>query len=393
MALLLGSILVISAVCEYDFSLRDASNARKEFPQGLPQWSPDGSLIAFTHGDSVYTVKSDGSRLRLLAGQSDDIHDAAHSPSIAPDGSRIAYAAFKHDKWLPWDEDYRWDIVTSGLDGSGRRRLTKGDDTHVRNVNPAWSPDGTRIAFLSDRPTAESPDGSELLGRLTLYTMAPDGSDVRAVAPTVLAKGTTPMWSPDGRSLAFVAFEPDAESGVYEDVLYTVGADGSELARLEKTGSDPAWSPDGSRILFKGVEAGFYTAAPDGSELTRVTDNGDADNLTLRLHLWFPQWSPDGARILLSGPGPVAIVNSDGSGARWLTGYEQSWGMMQASWSPDGSRIAVYSSLDGRISDREVGEMLYTMSPDGSSRRILVRYKPFTGELPGGELEAAHGES
>ena len=135
--------------------------------QTPPAWSPDGSLIAFSHEGGVYTIKSDGSGLHLLAGggaRADvDHYDRASSPSISPDGTRIAYAAFKHDGWLPWDwdTDYDWDNVTSAVDGSDRRRLTKGG--HM-NLSPVWSPDGTRIAFVSNQEEPRSQIG--------IYTMA-----------------------------------------------------------------------------------------------------------------------------------------------------------------------------------------------------------------------------
>ena len=92
------------------------SGMRSEDHQ-VPRWSRDGRLIGFSHGQMVYVVEPDGSGLRRVAGnRAKEFADAAQSPSISPDGTRMAYAAYKHDRWwLPEIEDYQWDIVTSAL--------------------------------------------------------------------------------------------------------------------------------------------------------------------------------------------------------------------------------------------------------------------------------------
>ena len=139
----------------------------RAFDRSLPQWSPDGRLIVFSHNQVVHTMALDGSRLRDVTSDDppkwiwnyDDGFDVAQSPSISPAGSRIAYAAYKHDRWwLPGIEDHQWDIVTSKVEGSGRRRLTKSGG----RLSPAWSPDGSHIAFT--------------WGRRGVYVMDSDGS-------------------------------------------------------------------------------------------------------------------------------------------------------------------------------------------------------------------------
>ena len=310
------------------------------FQHPMPQWSPDGEVIAFTHDQVVYVVESDGSQLRRLLGRRpDDLYDAAQSPSFSPDGSRVAYVAFKHGSWVPWvEEDYRWDIVTAALDGSGRRRLTKSDNILVRYVSPAWSPDGTRIAFVSDRTGhKDSESGKEAKGPLGIYTMSADGSDLRRVAPgiRIASDRNPPVWSPDGRRLAFTALEPDSPDGAWshpvtgqsyrlKDVLYTVGADGLGLTRLgEMTGGLPGWSPDGSRIAFVRIDGdaqAVVTMDPDGSNVTKVLEHRDLFTSSFG----DVSWSPDGTRILISGllvpnaGASVSVVNADGSDPRHL---------------------------------------------------------------------------
>ena len=120
-----------------------------EQPQ-TPQWSHDGRMIMFSHNQTVYAVEPDGSGLREVAGRrgADEL-DAAQSPSISPDGTRVTYTAYRHDRWwLPWIEHHSWEIVTSALDGSDRRKLTDRGFGFAFNFMPSWSP-GSRIAFVS----------------------------------------------------------------------------------------------------------------------------------------------------------------------------------------------------------------------------------------------------
>ena len=99
--------------------------------------------------------------------------------------------------------------VFCGACRSDVRRLTENESLET---NPVWSPDGTRIAFLSDRGNS--------VGRFRLYTMAADGSDVRSVAPSVRASGDPPVWSPYGELLAFYALEePDSEEVTSRQVV------------------------------------------------------------------------------------------------------------------------------------------------------------------------------
>ena len=368
-ATLFVGISVSGGCIEYDFNLGNSVEYGREFEQALPQWSPDGTLTVLSHDQVVYTKELDGPGLRRVTrSRDDDWHDVAQSPSISPDGSRIAYAAFKHDSW-PWGSVYRWDIVTSGLDGSDRRRLTKSASIWVVNMSPAWSPDGSRIAFVSNRTGLKDEGGRERIGAFAVYTMATDGSDVRSVATGVAAEGTTPLWSPDGRSLAFVALEPDSPDPVHgtwydsatkarytvKEVLYTVGADGSGLTRLGETAGYPSWSRDGGRIAFArsdgDTHVAIVTTDPDGSNEKKVFESSEV-RTTGFIDV---SWSPDGTRIAITGlvipwenrpyfggeGNAVSIVGADGSGRPRL--IDAIWLKPRGvSWSPDSSRIAVY---------------------------------------------------
>ena len=95
----------LAAVCEPDRT-RHTMLFEGYDAVASPQWSPDGRLIVFGHHLAVYSVESDGLGLRRLSGGSSAAYEGSHSPNISPDGSRVAYAAFKHDTWLPWIKDY-----------------------------------------------------------------------------------------------------------------------------------------------------------------------------------------------------------------------------------------------------------------------------------------------
>ena len=341
------------------------------------------------HG-STYVVRSDGSSIRRIS-EGTGKYNLDYFPAVSPDGSRIAYTTARHETrgdYSSWGVTRNFEIEVSDLDGSDRRRLTENGDL---DKLPMWSPDGSRIAFVRiDHGITPTRDGG-------IYTIAPDGSDERAIMEFRIRDWLAGQdiedrfgngglaWSPDGKMLALVANEIEhgrGENGEYSSakritrsVLYTVGADGSGLRRLATTSGDyfdvifgsPAWSPDGETIAFLRTEGGLgmtglrlYTIRPDGSgleELALLHENVRAGH-SAKHSL---SWSPDGASLLL-GMGYAIVVNADGSGFR-----EVAWGS-GASWSPDGSRIAIV----GRP-DRDSNHVLYTIAPDGSDQRMLVR--------------------
>ena len=354
--------------------------------RSTPRWSPDGGHIVAASEGAIISVRANGSRFRRLSGGEYVIYDA---PDISPDGERMVYTTTRH-RSLPWSLSAPWrnfEIETSRLNGSGKRRITKDPG---QDVAPAWSPDGTRIAFVRHGSNAESPG---------IYTVAADGSDQQLVVPFRTGSGeegdlavyswgkTGPTWSPNGEMLGYVLRIDNrvrnAQGGLEtlrREVLYTVNADGTELKELfavedslqESITTEPAWSPDSQRIAFlqqitkPQVEARFYTVRPDGSELTQIL--GPDDGLgPFTVFIWenaVLSWSPDGTGVLIpadASDGHLSVVDPDGSNRRRV-GASGAVGI----WSPDGSRIAQYRDADSRI-------YLSTVNPDGSDLRVLVR--------------------
>lgn len=287
-----------------------------------------------------------------------------HGPSITretdPEGNEIVVISEWRDGDPPYPSTY--ELARINIDGTESERLT--DNGSYDNF-PAWSPDGTRIAFVS---------------KSGLYVLAADGArvlphEVQAVVsvqqPRLPAELEVvalhpPAWSPDGARLAFVGWglptQPTGPVAAKFDI-YTVGADGANLQRLTGTVSEPSWSPDGQRIAFAkpdGDDVALYTISADGSDLKRVTtitgwhpQYGEPD--PARAWIENVAWSPDGLKILYTC-GWICVVSVDGKPVNDtpLRGNI-------AAWSPDGSRIAVAGVL------RDVR----SMAPDGSDVRSL----------------------
>ena len=395
--------LIGSGFCQGEMLLEmEVSGARSQ-ANLMPQWTPDGSKIVFSGTRGIHVVGSDGSSLRTIS--RDDVDGTGtraafdYSPALSPDGFRIVYATYRHTHWGIHNSE----LKMYALKGPGFRklisttkfkRLTRSQEN---DLNPAWSPEGDRIAFISGIDYGAS-----------VATMAPDGSEIRHIVRSSgegYIEDVPPVWSPDGRSLAFVAVEftekerewqpafrrQSGPTKVRHNVVYVVGADGSNLTRLGDTISQevgrymgdeyavawvpvnqPAWSPDGSRIAFAKLEDSealkVYTIGSDGSYLREVLS--DAGVRRSGIGHGNLSWSPDGSELLWGINSPHRdgskpplgnlVIRSDGSGFRELPGPGG-----YASWSPDGSRIAV--SPQGHPS-----YVLYTVARDGSDIQVLV---------------------
>ena len=283
-----------------------------------PTWSPDGSRIAFTSDRDgsvdIYAMNADGSGVTRLT--NDRAWDL--TPAWSPDGSRIAHVS-NADAFTRRDGDlfFNFKIHVMNADGSGVTRLT---DSEATDVSPAWSPDGSRIAFASDRDASDLRD-DDLFGT-QIYVMNADGSGVTRLTGVSEASDIFPAWSPDGSRIAFASDRDDSER-VNSDI-YVMSADGSGVTRL--TGGvagetiTPAWSPDGSTIAFTsdrdgGDRSNIYVMNADGSGVTRLTGSESDDG--------FPAWSPDGSRIAFmsdrDGNFEIYVMNADGSGVTRLT--------------------------------------------------------------------------
>ena len=258
----------------------DGSDRRRitqpELYPSSPQWSPDGGQFLFTGACpnpqqmEVCVMDVGGKGLRPVTSHPETSLDAVWSP----DGRRIAFNR-REPKLGPGD------IYIIGVDGTGETRLTT-EPGHERS--PSWSPDGQSIAYSAS-------EGTEQLKVVR----------VGSGAPTILARGgtvnQTPAFSHDGRRIAFSSNRSGKEDSVYgregraapggvllppssgAHDIYVVGVDGQGLTRLTSDTSanySPVWSPDDRHLLFTSDRDGrqeLYVMAADGSRQTRLTNH------------------------------------------------------------------------------------------------------------------------
>ena len=316
---------------------------------------------------------------------------------------------------MPTYFNYRPEILVAHTDGSQNVRLTTNSDF---DNYPSWSPDGTRIAFLSGNVGFPTWEPGRQRGLHTLYTTAADGSGLLPIhdgasGDSLDLAHQPARWSPDGQRLAFVTKTEDrvdddmptaVENAIY--TIYTIGADGADRQRLTEAVSGPSWSPDGTRLAYAkvdGDEVALYTSRVDGSDVRRVTTIEGWDRAWHRGYREDPAgawietvaWSPDGSRVLYTCGWSMCVVDADGSAVgRSPDGLAAR--IAVAAWSPDGSEIAVHRGdtkfpyFRDRISDADVA--LYTMAPDGTDIEVLAWYDAVLGLRSvnaGGQGEAA----
>lgn len=302
--------------------------ALKRTPAGFvsvgPAWSSSGSLLAFARaplfeGGSRRKAAHLMVRDATTGSQRAVAADAfAGAPSFAPDESSVAYVA----QLTP--DGASTAIRAVSLIGQGVHDVTH-PRAKERDQDPAWSPDGARIAYTHVR-------FSRAL-ELEIWSTSPDGS-----AATRLAKNAyDPAWSPDGRRIAFISLRDHNGATCFSDCftngeIYVMNSDGSGKRRLTRTTTDeaaPAWSPDGAQIAFHSARpipegnAELYTMRADGSCTTRLT-NTSVSNTT-------PAWRPGSAYaapLVCDGAVPGArspAMETDLSPARRFHRHRLAW--------------------------------------------------------------------
>lgn len=234
-----------------------------------------------------------------------------------------------------------YEILAVQPDGS---RLVNLTNSWADDVAPVWSPDGRRIAFVSLRDTTAGKWG---LGPGSLYLLDFDpvagarvGEVVRLTDPDT--NDGWPTWSPDGQR---IAFESD-RSGNWE--IWAVNVDGSGLQPLTDHPSQdrfPAWSPDGTAIAFtsdRGGNMDVWRMNADGAQPVNLTQTPGRDR--------YAMWSPDGREIAFNtardGDQEIYTMNADGSNPTNLSRSPDSIEGL-ADWSPDGQRLVLYSNRTG----------------------------------------------
>jgi dipeptidyl aminopeptidase/acylaminoacyl peptidase len=300
-----------------------------------------GVFVAALHGQSPSTVAPSVDQLLSLK--------RVASPRISPDGSRVAYT-LRETNWE--DNAYETEIWVADVRTGSSRQLTNGKKS---SLAPAWSPDGSRVAFISDRTDKRQ-----------IYVIDPLGGEAEVL--TTVEDGVSDFaWSPDGRAIAYSATEPksaavkdrDQKYGEFEIVdqdrrrmkqLFLFDVASRQMVRaLTSTAYNVGnfdWSPDGRFIAFEhrrssdpadlGTADISVVTVADAAVRTLVTQDGPDTN---------PFWSPDGSRIAfesaMANPtffytnGLIAVVPAAGGTPVALTRQFDEDALL-VGWKPNG---------------------------------------------------------
>lgn len=236
-------------------------------------------------------------------------------------------------------DDPNYEIYTIRPDGSGRLRITS--DGGVASYEPAWSHDGTRLAWYGGTP-----------GSADIFVANHDGTGL-----SILNGGgddVSPDFSPDGSQMVFTMVGGEA--------LHTMTYPSGSVTPLAEVGSYPDWSPDGRYITYthwaSGTAAEIWSLDLSLHTITRLTKRS-LDGLCS-----WSEWSPDGSKIayICAGDGTpdIWVMNPDGSGKTNITASWTASDETDPTWSPDGSYLAFVSDLEG-------SKDIWVMNADGSN--------------------------
>ena len=381
-------------------------------PRRAPQLTPDGSKMLMEFGfpsSTLYVALSDGSDFRAISEDTGNFKFYSR-PDLSSDGSRVVYATTKHEierkDYLADSSLIRnFDLETSNLDGSETVRLTSNG---AHDVFPSWSPNNRDIAFVRKWSDYRSERGVFVIRNAHRGGIR-QVLDFERIEDLEFQEGgpyeypsvdhiSGPEWSPDGTLLA-IGIRVYTLGGRWYS-LYVVNADGSRLTQLYSTqdqddelnwhniSGTPAWSPDGSSVAFLVHKISttmneepdvrvIYSVEPDGSNLRELMMQ---ESLALRHNQSDADlsWSPDGSEILFVG---------NQRDRRNSTGFTPTVQVLtvrmseprtvgvgtKASWSADGSRIAIVNELS--IRDRSK-PYLTTVALDGSDRKVVLVWHP-----------------
>ena len=276
--------------------------------------------------------------------------------------------------------DGNLEIYVMDGDGGNQRRVTVNP---ARDEDPAWSPDGKKIAFVSNRNNVNK-------DHMQIWVIDADGKN-----PIRLTDGlvdANPDWSPDGTKILYVTFDVPKDHNLAPGGMTVMDADGNNKRLLENEGGvHPSWSPDGKRIVY--AYGQIYVMDADGRNSEQLTHDVGFKRM--------PSWSHDGTRIAYLANHRIWVMDSNGKNERRLTNINSD---EHPTWSPDSEFIAFHSfqrgvgiyvvdvtsgAVDTLLRDPDIGnydpDWLYpgglSVSPEGSRITIWGRMKKAASSL------------
>ncbi len=246
------------------------------------------------------------------------------------------------------------------MDADGRNRIRLSSPDVKNDIEPAWSPERCRIAFVRFSGTGKGDDD--------IYVMSADGKTIRRLTNDP-GRDTFPDWSPDGKQISFISDRDGSRN------LFVMDANGGNQRQLTNQQLLPRtakgyvqwqqWSPDGQEIAFTynpGTDQGtsIYVIRPDGSGLRQLVDQASE-----------PAWSPDGQKIYFfsnrTGQMEIWAINRDGTGLQQVSNFQRViFAHHSLRVSPDGKQLIFYGIEVGRV-DTEI----YVINVDGSGLKNI----------------------
>jgi Tol biopolymer transport system component len=287
--------------------------ARATFP------GQNGEIAYVWHdgnSDEIFTVSPSGARPKQLTrGESHK-----ESPAWSADGRRVAFVKLR-------DPTLQGDIYTMRANGSDQAVVTS---TLSDDSDPSWSPDGRRLVFTRN-VTEDNPEIG-VYGDRDIFVVDRDGTNLVRLTRTLDASEEDPAWSPDGTQIAFSTYTSRDDGSAYS-TIYVMKPDGSEppeeVLSVEGGAFDMSWSPDGQWLAYydgccEGGGSTIWKVRADGTQPTYLT-NGECGIRGVCIATG-PEWSPDGEQIAFDGYG-LHMMNADGGNMRSIgvEGSQPSW--------------------------------------------------------------------